>query len=805
MLKTLQRFKFGSKAETLARLQGQLTHSSVPEFECFSWAEWKTDPEDILQRIEASFPEGCAIIVRSSAFNEDGEIYAQAGIFLSVPHVDPTDREAVREAVDNVFRSYESDAKRGNLDDDQIIVQRMIRDVSMSGVVFTQALSSGAPYYVVNYDDETGSTDSVTSGTGYANRTIYIFRDSWAEFRSPRFSSLISTVQEIERLTGDVCLDIEFALDDALNVYIFQVRRLTTQPNWSRGLGLRIADAIERLRSTVSHRLLQAEPPPKDGTIFGKMPDWNPAEIIGNAPRQLSFSLYRYLITDNSWRRARALMGYYEPRGYPLMISCAGQPYIDVRQSFRSFLPACLSRDLAEHIVDHWLQQLAEKPHLHDKVEFEVALTAWSFDFEKRAERLLPPDLSANERAEVGDAFRSLTFELLGESSASLSRQVALVEQLEARYNALASDPERHPRVELVAELLEDTIHFGTVPFSILARHAFIARLLMLSLVEEQVLTMHDVDRFYRSIKTVAGNFIEDSRLLAAGQINEEEFFERYGHLRPGTYDILSLRYDQRGSAVLGNAESQSDAALSGEKDRFELSPSQEAVIADRMQREGLSISPYDLLDYCARGTQAREWAKFIFTRSVSDSIELIAAWGRDQGLSRDELSHLDIRDILDCGIGIRRRSIEEHLRELSQQAQYDHEITVGIQLPHLLVRPSDLFIVPMLLEQPNFITHKKAAGPCCYVGGGEIAPDNLDHHIVAIESADPGFDWIFARKILGLVTKFGGANSHMAIRCAEFGIPAAIGCGEQIFDRIVRSRNVELDSAVGTIRPIDQ
>ena len=46
--------------------------------------------------------------------------------------------------------------------------------------------------------------------------------------------------------------------------------------------------------------------------------------------------------------------------------------------------------------------------------------------------------------------------------------------------------------------------------------------------------------------------------------------------------------------------------------------------------------------------------------------------------------------------------------------------------------------------------------------------------------SADPGFDWIFTRDISGFVTQFGGANSHMAIRASELGIPAVIGAGRR-------------------------
>jgi phosphoenolpyruvate-protein kinase (PTS system EI component) len=73
----------------------------------------------------------------------------------------------------------------------------------------------------------------------------------------------------------------------------------------------------------------------------------------------------------------------------------------------------------------------------------------------------------------------------------------------------------------------------------------------------------------------------------------------------------------------------------------------------------------------------------------------------------------------------------------------------------------------------------------------------------VCVENADPGFDWIFAKGIRGLVTKFGGANSHMAIRCAELGVPAAIGCGEQAFRRLLDAGLIELNCAEKVVGPL--
>ena len=62
-----------------------------------------------------------------------------------------------------------------------------------------------------------------------------------------------------------------------------------------------------------------------------------------------------------------------------------------------------------------------------------------------------------------------------------------------------------------------------------------------------------------------------------------------------------------------------------------------------------------------------------------------------------------------------------------------------------------------------------------------------MNNKIVVIENADPGFDWIFTKKISGLITKYGGANSHMTIRCAELKVPAMIGCGPKIYNDIIK------------------
>ena len=93
----------------------------------------------------------------------------------------------------------------------------------------------------------------------------------------------------------------------------------------------------------------------------------------------------------------------------------------------------------------------------------------------------------------------------------------------------------------------------------------------------------------------------------------------------------------------------------------------------------------------------------------------------------------------------------------------------------------------------PNYITLGEAAGE---VRAGDLRSDNIRGKILMIRAADPGYDWIFSCGIRGFVTAYGGANSHMAIRAGELGIPAAIGVGEKVFDRLSSAARLRLDCA---------
>ena len=783
-----------SKAKTLNAIRDNLSKFLVPDFDYFTVSDWLADEASVLTRLILRF-KSQNVAVRSSAQDEDSAFQTQAGAYDSVLNV-PVSDEKLTAAILKVIASYSQ--RNSNIDENEIIIQRMVGPTIMSGVAFSHDLNTGAPYYVINYDDVSGRTNTVTAGEGeYSNRTIYIHRLATEALRSLRFRILIEAIQELERVMESEFLDVEFAIGEDLTPYLLQVRLITTQPNWNRAVAKRVSETIKGIEAFVGNRFKPAIGIFGQTTVLGQMPDWNPAEMLGRAPRALALSLYQTLITNYAWRRAREIMGYAVPIGQPLMVSLAGQPFIDTRMSFHSYLPATLDPRICEKLVNSWVSKLSKHPELHDKIEFDIAITAFSFDFEERIATQTGVDLSDIEKNKFRSALLSLTRRLIFEDiDSSISTALSKVEKLAAK-SITWRTTERGHNLSMLYPLIDDCIQLGTVPFSILARHAFIARSILISLKRRGVLDDAVIDSFHASIITVASELVADMRKMQAGEISRTEFMERYGHLRPGTYDILSQRYDCIPDLGLYTKSQKIELSTPS----FELDVIQRRNINELLTLEGFpELNADSLFDYFRRAIVGREYAKFVFTRNISAILELIAEFGNRHGLSREELSHIKINQLLDIATESAEINVEDRLRRIAEAEVDHHALGASIRLPQVLFDQAGVHIVPFQVSQPNFITALQVTAPCLHMEHN-ISPNKLGGHIVLIENADPGFDWIFSQPISGLITKYGGANSHMAIRCAEFGIPAAIGCGEQRFESLRISRHIMLDCSTASIK----
>ena len=119
--------------------------------------------------------------------------------------------------------------------------------------------------------------------------------------------------------------------------------------------------------------------------------------------------------------------------------------------------------------------------------------------------------------------------------------------------------------------------------------------------------------------------------------------------------------------------------------------------------------------------------------------------------------------------------------------------ITKKIYFPDFIEKSSDVYYQDIKLSKGNFVTTKKISGYVLYLKNFEKFK-KLSQKIIFLDNADPGYDFIFSQNIKGLITKYGGSNSHMAIRCLELNIPAIIGIGQIEFEKLKKSTQIEYD-----------
>ncbi len=764
---------FGTKAETLARLSDIIQNARVLPQIRFSVAEWREDADRLLSKISAARWGSGPLIVRSSARGEDGRTVSQAGKYVSVANV--VGAQALANAIERVIASYSSDSAPG----DQVFVQPFLEGVSLSGVAFSRDPNSGGPYLIINYDDTTGRTDLVTSGSG-ADLKTFICLKSRAENIPQRLARIPLLIGELATLLECDALDIEFAVDRDNTLYLLQVRPLVTAAA-SPLADAAVDAAIAEIACKVE--LLSRSHPYLHGSraVFGVMPDWNPAEMIGLRPRPLALSLYQELVTDAIWAYQRNNYGYKNLRSFPLLVSFHGLPYIDARVSFNSFIPRDIDGQLAERLVNYYLDRLRSEPNLHDKVEFEIVFSCYTLDLPERIRTLKAHGFSDGDIDALVEALRQLTNRIMNGPTALWRQDRNKIDVLAGRLPGLLKAP--IDKISRIYWLIEDCKRYGTLPFAGLARAGFIAVQILRSLVAKGVLDASEHAAFMSSLDTVGSRIGRDF-----AQMSRDEFLERYGHLRPGTYDILSPRYDEAPDLYF-------DWSARGKVDtpsaRFALSVEQWRNLDRLLKEHAIENDVLGLIDFIKAGIEGREYAKFVFTKSLSEALSLIKQLGDEYGLTGEDCAFLSL--------GAIRKLYNEsgpvgaRLKDSVAEGRRRYELTRSLVLPPLVTSPADVFAFHVPPTQANFVTQKSITAPVSTLND---APEKFAGSVLLIPSADPGFDWIFSRGISGLVTMFGGVNSHMAIRASELGLPAVIGSGEQLFRRWESARLLCIDCA---------
>jgi hypothetical protein len=720
--------------------------------------------KDYLQ-LQVSDFNSSFLAVRSSASDEDQEL-SNAGRYLTLLKVPKAD---AYDAAIQVLESYSTKSET-----DEVLIQPFLEKTSRSGVVFTHDPDSSSEYFLINSSNEQNTT-TVTSGSG--NGRLEVVHHSF-DFTSSssviqRNHNLMKVVKDVYDFCGGIPLDIEFA-EVENKVFILQVRPLRIDKNAFTGI------LDQKYLTAVCEQIEAWKLPnsnvPGDTTIFGIMPDWNPAEIVGVRPRPLALSLFRELITDFSWAQGRHLLGYKNVTSESILFEISGQPYINLRNSFYSLIPNEISSELSRKLINYYIEKLVNKPHLHDKVESEIVLSSYTFDLQERLNEL-PEDIDSSEKEQLMTALVKLTRELILGEPYGLKDLLEEFRSLDFQFESiLRSEIDPVERIQKLVSLCK--IH-GAIPFASAARLAFIGTDMINSLVDVSAITKNEAEVFFNSIQTVTTRFLSDWTAL-----ENEKFLARYGHLRPGTYDIRIATYGREFSKYFDkprklNWDSNRNTAI---RRRILEVISESEVLSE------LHVSAEDFITFVEKSIDTREVIKFHYTKVISTILDIITEYASEIDLSTDDASYLDISTFLNANQQ-NQEIVIQLLRDI-KMGKEKYRFTEAIWLPPLIQRGSDVFAFEIPETIPNFVTRNQVIGQCAKISDGQ----DINGKILLIENADPGFDWIFTKDIIGFVTCYGGSNSHMAVRARELNIAAVLGVGRELYNKLLTSENIYLD-----------
>ena len=755
-----------SKAETLIILNKTISNFNIPKTYFFDVNKFNKKKNKILKKIKKEFNN--LVAIRSSNKFEDSNISSNAGKFKSFLNIDPKNSSIVEKTIKEVIKSYSRHKSKKN----QILIQSMVKNVKTSGVCTSCDLETYFPAYQINYF-EGKDTEAVTSGKPNTKKIIFVENNKY-RLRNKNFDKLIKIVKKIKQFYKSH-IDVEFAINSNDKIFILQSRSIvikrknildTNTTNFAlQSLGRKINNLQKR-----HHDLLG------NTAYYSVMSDWNPAEMIGLKPKPLALSLYKELITDSVWAESRKSYGYRDVSSNQLMTTFFGTPFIDLRVDFNSWIPSKLSNKVAEKLINFYLRKFKSNINLHDKIEFDILYSCYTFDTKKKLNSLKKHNFSQKEVREISESLKKINNYAFEELEKEISRIKILVKK---------QDEMKKSSLDYIAKiywLISDCKNYGTYSFSGLARCAFISTELLNSMVNNNILSLGEKEKFLQSIETITTEMKKD---YSRGKKN---FLTKYGHLRPNTYEISSKNYKEGFSLYFGKNFNKKNKE---NRKKFKFTEQQKNKINYFLKKENLKISVNNFIKFLIKSIQLRESSKFIFTKSIDMVFDNLKLFSKNFGLKIDDITYIKINKILNMYYNY---TTFKNIPDLKKEIHYnkkEYNYNYPLKLPEVITNVSELFIIKNK-NMINFVGNQRANGKILHLN--KFKNSGYDKKIVCIENADPGFDFIFTKKINGLITKFGGANSHMAIRCAELGIPAAIGVGDTLFEQIIKSNVITIE-----------
>ena len=732
------RLSYGNKAKNLEYV-AKNTDIEIPYFK-----EIYLNDLNNIENIVDSFSQ--KIMIRSNSSSEDKEYSSSAGKYLSIGPIERNDLETIKKSWEMVVDSYEEQ------DNQSVIFQNYIENAKSVSVLTSYKVGSDSAYrtFSTYYGSE---TDAITSGKYSEINNFFMHRSfDILPKKYEKYNVYLKIITQLEDLFKNKQLDIEMVLDKNNSPQLLQVRPLMGKKLNKESI-FEEKDVIDR--NLKNYKKLNKTTADRFGTnqIYSNMSDMNPAEMIGKKPDNIAFGLYKFMFTDTTWNIQRGEFGYRKYSGGKLMELFNNVAYINVNHSLNSFLTRNLQKESCEEIINYQLNKLKENPHLHDSIEFDISRSSYVFDtveeFSKEYKNIISPSEIIKWHNDL------IQIDTQNKYTLEKNKKIIL-----STFSKLDKSFEYSKKENI--KLIRDTM---ALPFTHHSRLGFVYFAQLNSLLEKEVISEDQKKLLLLSVNSISTKMKADAYEVKIGKKTLEGFLDVYGHIRAGNYNLLSsnLKNDLNFTESLINNSQQPLEDNILPKDIY-------TNIEEYFTINEIPLKASAWIDMFQEGISTRENSKFYYTKGIDGILNEI---------SEKNTSDRELFDLLDIDFN------EENTSDMRLK---------NVLMPDLITSNEDFYFYEEMSKNGNYIGQGTVIGDVLLIENEANRPNNLENKIVVIPAADPGWDWIFNYKIKSLVTKYGGPNSHMAIRCAEHNIPAILGVGENNFMVISNSKSLKID-----------
>ena len=732
------RLSYGNKAKNLEYV-AKNTDIEIPYFK-----EIYLNDLNNIENIVNSFSQ--KIMIRSNSSSEDKDYSSSAGKYLSIGPIEKTDLETIKKSWEMVINSYEEQ------DNQSVIFQNYIENAKSVSVLTSYKVGSDSAYrtFSTYYGSE---TDAITSGKYSEINNFFMHRSfDILPKKYEKYNVYLKIITQLEDLFKNKQLDIEMVLDKNNSPQLLQVRPLMGKKLNKESI-FEEKDVIDR--NLKNYKKLNKTTADRFGTnqIYSNMSDMNPAEMIGKKPDNIAFGLYKFMFTDTTWNIQRGEFGYRKYSGGKLMELFNNVAYINVNHSLNSFLTRNLQKESCEEIINYQLNKLKENPHLHDSIEFDISRSSYVFDtveeFSKEYKNIISPSEIIKWHNDL------IQIDTQNKSTLEKNKKIIL-----STFSKLDKSFEYSKKENI--KLIRDTM---ALPFTHHSRLGFVYFAQLNSLLEKEVISEDQKKLLLLSVNSISTKMKADAYEVKIGKKTLEGFLDVYGHIRAGNYNLLSsnLKNDLNFTESLINNSQQPLEDNILPKDIY-------TNIEEYFTINEIPLKASAWIDMFQEGISTRENSKFYYTKGIDGILNEVG---------EKNTSDRELFDLLDI--------------EFNEENTSDMRLK-NVLMPDLITSNEDFYFYEEMSKNGNYIGQGTVIGDVLLIENEANRPNNLENKIVVIPAADPGWDWIFNYKIKSLVTKYGGPNSHMAIRCAEHNIPAILGVGENNFMVISNSKSLKID-----------